>query len=148
MQTDNSVDAPPDSLRYAKNLFRARAAEPKITVLERIAAVLRVDLAPGRVALGERSASSGQARQMLFESGSSAIDLRVTKTAKNFDIRGQILGGGFEKAAIELRCENETVATVADEMSEFKLTGLPAGNYSLSIVSGDREIFVEKLTLQ
>lgn len=148
MQADNSVDAPADSLRYAKNLFRIRAAEPKTSVFTRIAAVLRADLAPGRAAFGERSASAGQARQMLFESGGHAVDLRIAKTKKGFEIRGQILGGSFENAVVELIGENISASTAANELSEFKLSAIPAGDYGLLIRSDNKEISIEKITLQ
>jgi hypothetical protein len=29
MQTDKSVDAPPDAVQWSKNIFRSRAVEPK-----------------------------------------------------------------------------------------------------------------------
>ena len=48
MQADTSVDAPADSLKYVKKLFRTRALEQRVGVIERIAAILRVDLSPQR----------------------------------------------------------------------------------------------------
>jgi hypothetical protein len=147
MQTDSSIDAPVEAIRYAKNLYRTRAAEPKASVLQRALAVLRVDLAPNRAAFGERSASAGQARQMLFETGDNAVDLRITASENEFEIRGQILGAGFENSEVEIKNEQVTATTKTGKMSEFTLACLPAGEYTMAIRGVDNEISIDPLTL-
>jgi hypothetical protein len=109
--------------------------------------VLRVDLAPGTAALGERSASVGKARQMLYESGDIAVDLRIKPDGKEFEIRGQILGDGFESSSVEIKNDKVTGKTMTDKMSEFRLVGLPAGEYSLFIRNNDTEIVIDKITI-
>lgn len=146
MQTDMSVDAPADTLRYAKNLFRTRAAVPAPSAIKRLLAVLRMDLAPNRAAFGERSASGSQARQLLYDAGDNAVDLRITSTDEGFDIRGQILGETSENAEAEIRGEASGTAAV-DAMGEFKLTGLPAGKYDLTISGPETEILIEDIIL-
>jgi hypothetical protein len=111
-------------------------------------AVIKMDLAPNRAAFGERSAATGQMRQMLFESGNNAVDLRITKSGKGFEISGQVLGGGFEKAEIEISSSEKSITTNLDNVSEFKLSNVPAGEYCLAIRSRSSEIFVEQLTLK
>ncbi len=148
MQTDSSVDAPADAIRYAKNLYLTRAPEPRPSFLERVFAVVRVDLAPNRAAFGERSASSSTARQMLFDSGENAVDLRITAAAKGFDIRGQILGSGFENGEVEISSSQFSAKTEFEGMSEFTFTAIPAGEYSLVIRGNSTEIFIEKISLQ
>jgi hypothetical protein len=54
MQSDTSVDAPADLIKFARNVFVQRSFEKAPSMLERIVAVLRMDLAPNRVAIGER----------------------------------------------------------------------------------------------
>lgn len=147
MRTDNSIDAPADTIKYAKNLFRTRVTEPRQTLVRRVLGVLRVDLAPGTAAFGERSASVGKARQILYESGDIAVDLRIKPAGKEFEIHGQILGLGFENSDVEIKSGEATGKTMTDKMSEFKLVGLPAGEYSLFIRNNDTEIVIEQITI-
>lgn len=141
MQTDDSVDAPQDAIRRSKNIFRTRA--PKPTLVEKVLAVLQIDLAPNKAVFGERSASVSQARQMLFEAGENALDLRITETERGMKIRGQILGGGFESALIKIGDHQ----TRSNEMSEFKFEELPKGVYKMILRSGVREILIEDIDL-
>jgi hypothetical protein len=111
-------------------------------------AVLRVDLAPNRAAFGERSTGDGQARQMLFDSGHNAVDLRIKPADSGFDIRGLVLGLGFENGRIEISNEENTIKASLSETSQFELTEVPEGEYSVSITGGDQEIFIELLTVK
>lgn len=148
MLSDRSVDAPEDAVRYAKNLYRTRAVEPAKSVIQRVLAVLQMDLAPNKAAFGERSAAGSQARQMLFESGDNAVDIRISFEEGEFDIYGQILGEGFANAQIELGNENISIKETTDEMSEFKIVGLTAGTYELTIKGSETEIVIEHLILK
>ena len=87
METDSSVDAPTDAIKWAKNIFRTRAVEPKKSLVQKVLAVLQIDLSPNKAAFGERSASGAQARQMLFQAGDNSIDLRIAETEKGFNLR-------------------------------------------------------------
>lgn len=143
MQTDDSVDAPQDSIKWAKDIFRARAAEPKKSAVKRFLAVLQMDLPPGEAAFGERSASASQARQMLFQAGENAIDLRISRGEKGFSLHGQVLGEGFENCTVKLgRFE-----TTADELGEFRFNRVPKGIYDLTLQTGDGEIVIENLDI-
>lgn len=147
MQTDTAVDAPADTINYVKNLYRTRMTAPAKSVLERVMAVLRVDLAPNRAAFGERSTGDGQARQMLFDSGDNAVDLRIKATDKGFELRGQVLGSGFEKGEIEVLGPQNMIRAELSEASQFDLTGLPSGDYSISVKGSDKELFIDQLIL-
>lgn len=146
MQTDASVDAPVDLIKFARNAFLQRSATKAPSMLERIVAVLKLDLAPNRAAFGERSAGGSAARQMLFDAGDAAIDLRVTATGDTFDIRGQHIG---DATAVNVRLEsaNLQLHSVNDEASGFAFTTVPAGNYCLTIQFDDREVVIEQITL-
>ena len=148
MAEDKAIDAPADAIKYAKNLYRTRAVERSPSIIRRALAVMKMDLAPNRAAFGERSAARGQARQMLFESGNNAVDLRIKAARKGFDIRGQILGGGFENGEIEIANSDKTITANLDNVSEFNLSNVPAGEYCLAIRSRTSEIFVEQITLK
>ena len=127
-----------------RKIFRTRAAEPKRSFAQKVLGVLQMDLSPNKAAYGERSASAAQARQMLFGAGENSIDLRVTETEKGLlNIHGQILGEGFANCTVKLG----EFETEANELSEFKFSGIPAGNYDLVFQTGETEIVIENLRL-
>lgn len=144
MQADNAVDAPARLMQFAKGLYRTRIVEPAPSLVRRIAAVLSVDLAPGRAAFGERSATGSQARQMLYEAGDNAIDLRIVAAGKGFDVRGQILGDGFEGGSVAIG----EMKVQIDENGGFAFSSLSAGEHSLTARGGEQEIFIEKIILR
>ncbi|MGE3465929.1 MAG: hypothetical protein AB7J13_03265 [Pyrinomonadaceae bacterium] len=146
MQSDSSVDAPADAVRYAKNLFRTRAAEKAPSMIEQIVASLRVDLAPNRAAFGERSVGSA-ARQMLFEAGENAVDLRIAAGQKGLDVRGQVLGTGFETGEIVFVAGDYSRKGSIDN-AQFEILALPAGEYSLTLRGISAQILIEKISLQ
>lgn len=143
MQTDDSADAPADSIKWTKNLFRTRAAQPEKSFAQKILAVLRIDLSGAQPAFGERSASASAARQMLFQAGENAVDLRIAETENGLNLNGQILGEGFANCTVRLG----EFETTAGELSEFGFTGIPAGNYALVLQAADKEIVIEDLNL-
>ena len=147
MQTDNSADAPADSVQWTKNLFRTRAAAPKKSFVQKVLAVLQMELLPDRAAFGERSAASSQARQMLFGAGKNSIDLRIVKSGKSFKINGQILGEDFATAEIKLFNAEKTFAVNANELSEFKFEKVAAGRYDLTLVKNELEIVIENIEI-
>lgn len=147
MRGDRAIDAPADVVKYAKNLYRTRAAEPKQSLVRRVMGVLRVDLVPGTAAFGERSTTASKARQMLYESGDIAVDLRIKSDGNEFEIRGQILGPSFEQSDVEINGDKATGKTITDKLGEFRLVGLPAGEYSLLIRTNDTEIVIDKITI-
>lgn len=144
MQRDNSVDAPADAIRWSKNIFRSRVVEPKKSLVERIFAVLQMDLSPNRAAFGERSASASQARQVFFKAGENALDIRISENALDFNLNGQILGEGYADCVVKFGA----FETTANERGEFKLTNIPSGIYNLSVRIGEKEIVVEDLELK
>ena len=143
MQMDDSVDAPEDAVEWSKKLFRTRVFEPKKSVVERIRAVLKLDLAPNRPVFGERSAAAGQSRQMLFEAGENAVDLRISEGAKGFTVKGQILGEGLAGVSVKLGDLNAET----NEPGEFRLENVPAGTYDLTIRTAEKEIVLEEIEL-
>ncbi len=144
MRADKSVNAPADAIRWSKNIFRSRVAEPKASVTQRVLAILQVNLSPNRAAFGERSAIGSQARQMLFQAGENVLDIRIEKTEKGFNLHGQILGEDFANRVVRLG----EFEAATNENSEFKLADIPGGKYDLILQSGEREIVVEDLNLE
>ena len=66
MQTDDSVDAPADSIQWVKGLFLSRPTK-KSSFAEKIFAVLQMDIPADAFALGERSAAAEKVRQLQEE---------------------------------------------------------------------------------
>lgn len=144
MQTDRSEDAPQDSVKWAKNIFRVRQSEPKKSLVQKVLAVLQMDLSPDKAAFGERSASASQSRQMLFTAGENGIDLRISETENGkLNIQGQILGESFANCVVKLG----EFETKSNELSEFKFDGIPAGNYDLIFETDETEIVIQNLEL-
>lgn len=148
MRRDDSVDAPGDSVKWAKNIFRSRMAGSKATIGQRILGVLKMDIAPNRPAFGERSGGTGQARQMLFDAGDNSIDLRIAETDGLFEVRGQILGDGFASGSMEISDGKNSYKVFMNELSEFKLAGIKKGSYSLTVLGSEKELSIEGLELK
>ncbi len=148
MRRDDSVDAPPDSIKWASNLFRTRAKQPKQSIVKKLAAVLQMDLAPNRAAFGERSATASQVRQMLFRADENAIDLRIEPVKKGFGVHGQILGEGFAAVTVELSDDTNTFRTRTSETSEFRFDDVRAGRYELLIQSEAVEINLKAIDIE
>lgn len=148
MQQDDSVDAPADSVKWAKNLFLSRAEQPQRSVVQHLKALLKFDLAPGKAAFGERSASSAAARQMLFEAGEFTVDLRISGSGKGREVRGQIFGPELSGGRVELSAAGITRKTEVGEMGEFVFRSVSIGEYSLTLTFGETAIGIEGLTIK
>jgi hypothetical protein len=142
MQTDNSFDAPIESVSWAKNIFRTQVREPKQSIVKRFLAVLQIDLSANKPVFGERSTSSA-IRQMLFQADETAIDLRVSNTPNGFSLKGQILGVGFANSTVKLG----DFETKANDLAEFNFDRIPSGEYNLTIQTNEKEIVIEHLNL-
>ena len=146
MERDQSVAAPADSIRWAKNLFAAHAIA-KPSLLRRLVATLQADLKPNTAIFGERSASSVQERQMLFVADGVGIDLRIAETKKAFRLRGQTLSESFEPVKVLLANDSKTIDTNIVSGDEFVFDGIVGGVYTLTISSQDTEIVIEGLDI-
>jgi hypothetical protein len=140
MRRDDSVDASADSIRWASNVFRTRAVEPKPSLIKKLVAVFHMEIAPNTPAFGERSASTGSVRQILYRADDNAVDLRIEKIKKGFTIRGQVLGDGFAGAKAMLSDDVRSFEATTKESSEFRFDNIPAGTYQLTIHGSQVEI--------
>ena len=147
IRRDDSVDAPADSIRWASNLFRTRAAETKPSLIKKLVAVLQMEIAPNKPAFGERSATTSSIRQILYRADENAVDLRIEKARKGFTIRGQVLGDGFAGASATLSEDAKTFEATASDSSEFRFEGVPAGNYQLTIRGSAAEIELKSVDI-
>ena len=145
MERDDSIDAPQDSLRWAKNLFAVRAAEP--STLRRWVAVLVSELAPGRPAFGERSAAAGKARQLLYQAGDAAVEVEITPRGKAFEVKGQFLGEFQEGSAVVLSSGESRLECGLSELGGFTFEKVAKGSYDLVVRTEAGEFAVEGLAV-
>lgn len=153
MRSDRSADAPADAIKYAKGLMRSRISAAEPGIVERIVAVLKMHLEPGKPAFGERSASAASARQMLFDAGIYAVDIRITKTGTSYELRGQIIGGetaGGETTSAEIRLtkRTKTLQTRTDEFGGFRFEKLSAGDCEIAVVLDGKELVIPHITVE
>jgi hypothetical protein len=140
IRRDDSVDAPADSIRWAGNLFRTRAAETKPSLIKKLVAVLQMEIAPNKPAFGERSATTSSVdRSCIAQTRTRSIS-GSKRRRKGFTIRGQVLGDGFAGAKAILSDDAKTFEATANESSEFRFENVPAGNYQLTIRGSAVEI--------
>lgn len=145
MERDDSIDAPQDSVRWAKNLFAVRAAEP--STLRRWIAVLVSELSPGRPAFGERSAAAGKARQLLFQAGDAAVEVEITPKGKSFEIKGQFLGEFQEGAVAVLSSDGNRRECGLSGLGAFTFDRVAKGSYDLVVRTEAGEFAVERLAV-
>jgi hypothetical protein len=113
-----------------------------------VTAVLTFDswATPG-LALGMRSVRS-PTRHLLYSAQGRDIDLRITPAAEHFTVNGQILGPD-ETGRVELVAQGETPAAgrgaALDDMGEFRIEGVRAGRYMLTLHLGAEPIVVQAL---
>ncbi len=145
MERDDSIDAPQDSVRWAKNLFAVRAAEP--SSLRRLIAVLVSELVPGRPAFGERSAAAGKARQLLYQVGEAAVEIEITQKGKAFEVKGQFLGELQERSIAVLTADDGKRECGLTEFGGFTFEKVANGRYELVIRTEAGEFAVEELAV-
>jgi len=145
LKRDDSIDAPMDSIKWAKNLFAVRAMGARPGILQRIKASLNVDLSHGALVRGERSASSSAVRQVLFEAGDFAVDLRITKTSRGFDVKGQILGDGFSEGSVKFidSSGRELSGSVLD--AGFTVVNIKSDDYQIVASNENTEIVIDSI---
>ncbi len=110
----------------------------------RVAAALAFDSwATPALATGMRSLRS-PTRQLLYRAGNRDIDLRIAPADRGWSLAGQVLGTE-EPGRVELtRLDAGTQAwtTPLDEVGEFRLDGVAAGIYSLTLYAGTEEVLL------
>jgi hypothetical protein len=148
MKRDESFDASNEDIIWAKNLFITKPLEVKPTVLERVFAMLKMDLSTHQPEFGERSATTSSIRQMLYQTRDCSIDLRVSQKETGINLAGQILGENFEEIEVKLEGKEKTYVVKTNEISEFDFNNLKVGYYTLTIGNQNKEIIIENLDLR
>lgn len=145
MRADTSVDAPRDVLAYALNLF-PRAT--RSSLLQRILTVLTFDSLTSTPAFGTRSTAS-DSRQLIYSAHDNDIDLHISVKDNTWTIAGQLLGGkSCEQGKLLLENDDYRATSELSESCEFKLSGVPSGDYRLRLTVADLELEVPRLELR
>lgn len=146
MRSDDMEDAPSYVVSRAKRLMRQKkagdVAQPNL--IQRLVALLKFDSAQAPAAVGIRSVQS-DVRQVLYSAEGYDIDLRVMPTGDTWSVAGQLLGPSAQGQA--MLQGPATVYTDLNELSEFSLDGVPAGQYTLTLHLEDVDIDIDSLDI-
>ncbi len=153
-------DAPAALQRAAVDLWvappprLADVADVAQAALRLVSAVLRFDswgAGQTATALGLRSLRAptpAATRHLLFSAEGRDVDLRIAPAAEGYALTGQILGPD-EGGAVELAAQDAAAGTARvvaiDAMGEFRIDGLPAGGYLLTLKLGADQIVLPVL---
>ena len=141
-------DAPLALQRAALNLWRAAPAESSIAALAaglctRLTALLSFDSWAAPLSLQGMRSVRTPTRQLLFSAAHRDIDLRIAPTAGVFSITGQVLGpdtAGSVDLLAHIAAGAPAQRAQLDPLGEFRLDGVPAGRYAMTLRLGDDEI--------
>ena len=142
MKADSTADAPRDVLTSAINIFSQEKRSP----LRRIVAFLIFDSNTGP-AFGVRSLAAAS-RQMLYQAEDTDVELRITVQNDECILAGQVIGEGCAGAQVEISGVAGRSKATLNEVCEFTLPPVPAGNYLLTVRMLDREIEIPELELK
>ena len=152
MRTEAAAEAaeePPEHfVRRAQRLLRQRGAAPKPSP-RRWLAELRFDSAARLAPAGVRALASA-GRQLVFSAGDYDLELRVAPVGDGrYELRGQLLAPWAATGRVVLTRAAEVLAEATlDELCEFTLPGLRAGDYSLRMELQDVMIEVSELEIR
>ena len=146
-------DAPPALQRAAINLWRAAPASSAIAavasgLLTRLTALLSFDSWAAPLALQGMRSVRTPTRQLLFSNEHRDIDLRITPTAGVFSITGQVLGPDTA-GSVDLLAHGAAEAAAhraqLDPLGEFRIHGVLAGRYAMTLRLGGDEIVLPEI---
>lgn len=130
-----------------------QSAEPSVSLWQRLVAVLTFDnyLQPGLA--GARGVEQPRTRQLIYNSAIADIALNLSQGADNtLTILGQILPTGAiapETCAVQVLQGTRAMGIVlADDLGEFSFTGLPPGEYQLTVTGDQFDLTLTPLTLE
>ncbi len=148
MRADESVDAPATLIRNAILAFQKRS-EPaqQPSIVQRLVALLRFQSTPLTPTPGLRSGGQAE-RQLLYAAGDYDLDLRVVPDGNNWHVSGQLFGPvtGAVQAHLSGGALHLQATFTSDEA--FSFPSVPAGTYTLVLVTGSAEIAVDDLQLR
>jgi hypothetical protein len=85
---------------------------------------------------------------MLYSAEDTDLDLRITVENGECILVGQVIGEGCAQGHVEISGEAGRSEATLNEVCEFTLPPLPAGNYSLVVKLRDLQIEIPELELK
>ncbi len=146
MRSDDSVDAPPETIARAVRRFRPRPVPATPSLRERLAAVLTFDSGQMPLAVGVRATGSSS-RQMLYTAGEYEIDLRLAPEGEHTRLAGQILGPVTQGVVQAQAAQSAPIRQPLTALGEFTLELLRARRYDLTVELAQHEIEIPDLDL-
>lgn len=143
MRSDTADDAPADLLRSVIDSFSPEGQTP----VRRIVAVLTFDSRNAGSVFGMRSIRTAS-RQLLYSAQDTDLDLRVTVQNEECILSGQIIRENCTAGRVEVSGVTGSASATLNELCEFTLPPIPAGNYSLKVRMADVEIEIPELDLK
>lgn len=141
MRTDDTEPPPPQLVDRVRRAFRERSIKAPPHWRRQITAILRFDSAWSPLPAGVRAVGFGT-RQRLFGVEEYDIDVRMVPTNQGWKVFGQILGS-TGSGSIEMHSPSAVLRTELNELSEFVLTQVPPGMYTLSVLLPDVELMID-----
>jgi hypothetical protein len=141
----------------AEALFQAQARstlkDTAVALGRLVRAALTFDSWSAPALAGGMRSLRSPTRHLLYSAEGRDIDLRISPLpgaqAGQFSLSGQILGpdetGRIELAAIEGAGAPAGLEGALDDLGEFRIDGVPAGLYRLTLHVGDAPIVVQPL---
>jgi hypothetical protein len=136
-------EPPAEVVARAARLFRSRSSSGPLRTPRHVPAVLHFDSRQLSQPVGIRSGQPIE-RQLLFTADTLSVDLRIVPSGALWSLAGQVLGPSTSGGQAALA--GPTIAeTALNELNEFTLPPVPAGDYTLTLRLADVEVEVDKL---
>lgn len=145
---DEFEEVPEHVIARAVQLFKDHRAEASAAgfvkkLVARIVSDEQLGMTP---AFGLRSGGQENVRRLWLETEGGEVDLRISKTAEEWTLAGQVFGDfAAGTAHLDSAVENHTVRI--GTTSDFSFPRLAAGDYSLTLKFEDAEIEIPTLTI-
>lgn len=143
MRADKAGDPPAQVVARAVDLFGMRRTLDPVAVRQRRTAALRFDNWRTGPALGVRGGARPE-RQLLFNAEGFDIDVRISRRGEVWAVVGQVLGPE-QSGQVTLRGASSTLQDVLNELSEFKLSPVSPGTYTLIVQLPSVEVEITEL---
>jgi anti-sigma factor RsiW len=143
MRDDIGEDAPVPLIQRAVGLYQLRRA-PAPALRQRLPAALRFD-SRQTLPLGLRGGATSE-RQLLFNADGFDVDVRISSAGDVWTVAGQVLGPD-QAGVVALHGASATLQGALTELSEFKLSPVLPGTYTLIVQLLSVEIEISGLAV-
>jgi hypothetical protein len=143
MRADKGDDPPAQVVARAVDLFRMRGTLDPVGVRQRRLAALHFDSWRTAPPLGVRGGARLD-RQLLFNAEGCDVDVRIRRFGEVWAVAGQVLGPD-QSGQVTLQGASSTLQGVLNEMSEFTLSPVSPGTYTLIVQLPSVEVEINGL---